>query len=133
MKEKLVDQLPKCDFKDDFPHPDGDDALYDAPTNAGSWAYMCEACAASLSNKACLNIGFKFVVRQKYEGETPDKPVRSIEPDLNDIEYWEGVVMDGLREPECGNCGESRSMEPDATRFTCEGCGAKNIMSGGLF
>ena len=130
MKTKLVNELPKCDF----PHPDDRDAIYDAPTRSGSWAYMCEDCAKSMSNEASLNIGFKFELREKVQAdvEIPKARVWAIEPGLDDLDYWENSMMEGIREPECPTCGEVRRMEPDATQFTCSGCGTKCRMVDGL-
>ncbi len=137
---KIVDTLPKCDFRNDYPHPNGDDAIYDAPTvPTGSWAYMCKDCGLSRGD---LSMGTVFELRKKHEGEKPDAPVNAVEPGLDNIEYWEETVMNGIREPECPTCGEVRTMEPDACSFKhedgetyafeCEGCGTKVKMSAGL-
>ena len=64
MRTKLVDEFPKCDYSDDFPHPNGNNALYDAPTANGSWAYLCEECLKSLCNvKSAIHLGIKFKLR----------------------------------------------------------------------
>ena len=138
---KIVDTLPKCDFRNDYPHPDGDDAIYDAPViPSGSWANMCKACAFSRGN---LRLGTKFQLREEYQGEVPDNTINAIEPDFDeDMEYWADVLENGIREPECPTCGEVRRMEPDACSFKhedglvyafeCEGCGTKVKMSAGL-
>jgi rubrerythrin len=137
MGTKIVDELPKCDFRNDYPHPNGDDAFYDAPTiPTGTWANMCKDCALVRGN---LRLGTKFELRKEYQGEIPDKPVLAIEPGLDDLEYWEGTIFEGIREPVCPSCGEIRRMEPDAGNdpetgyaFTCEGCGTKCKMREGL-
>jgi hypothetical protein len=141
MNIKIVDKLPKCDFRSFYPHPNGDDALYDAPTiPGGSWANMCKECAMSRGD---ISVGTTFKLREEYQGEIPDEPVWAIEPGLDDLEYWEDTVFNGIREPECPTCGEVRRMEPDADNsqktdsgkrfaFTCEGCGTKCKMQEGL-
>jgi hypothetical protein len=135
---KIVDKLPKCDFKNSYPHPNGDDALWDAPTiPTGSWANMCKECAMSRGD---ISVGTKFELRKEYQGEIPNKPVMAIEPSIDDLDYWENVIMnDEPREPECPTCGELRRMEADACTnpktgyaFTCSGCGTKCKMQEGL-
>ena len=122
MKTKKVNELPKCSFKNDYPHPNGDDAIYDAPVvPSGSWAYMCKECGMSRGN---LKMATKLELRNEISKSTNPKIQMGIEE--NSLEYWENVLMDGLREIECPECGESRNMEPDATGvFKCEGCHAQ--------
>ena len=138
---KIVDTLPKCDFKNDYPHPNGDNALYDAPTiPTGTWANMCKACALSRGN---MRLATKFELRKKYEGEIPKGIQRAIEPGLDDLDYWEKVYIDDeAREPKCPVCKEIRRIESDAENykhedgqvygFECSGCKTKVSISSGV-
>lgn len=111
MKTKAVAKLYKCDFC-------GKEATYDAPTKLGPWANMCEACY-KINRRPGLNIGTKFKLRQPTN-ENVGAPVA----DAIINSSMEELVIDGLMECECPNCGEGRSLEPDFDgRFTCEGCG----------
>ncbi len=139
MKTKLVNKLPKCDFRNDSPHPNGDDALYDAPTvPTGSWANMCKSCSLSRGD---LGIGTRFELRVKKKGSKEIK--QAVEPGLDDLIYWESVYVDDeAREPECPVCGEIRRLESDADNykhedgliygFKCSGCNTKVSISSGI-
>ncbi len=126
MKKKRVKELPPCDFRNLSPVEEMCSlfAKYDAPTESGSWANMCEA--HYKMHKALLadELGFEFI-----EGvATPKKDstvLRGIEPGLDDIEYWENALFND-REVKCPNCEVERRVEGDADYiFNCEGCGIR--------
>lgn len=122
MKTVYFEKLPRCDYEN---LDCTGNAVYDAPTIDGPWAHMCEhhykIFAASMADK----IGCKLAQRDKVEEKSGEAQM-GIEPNYDDLEYWENVLIEGLREIKCPECSESRSMEPDATGvFTCEGCGIR--------
>ncbi len=51
-KIKEVDFINKCDFCEEL-------AVYDAPTNGGAWAYMCNKCSKVHSSNKKLTLGYK--------------------------------------------------------------------------
>lgn len=116
MATKLVNEFPKCNFC-------GEAALYDAPTSQGSWAYMCSKCAAR--ENANLNIGTTFKLRIKSTKPPASTVLQGIED--TDMDTLEDVTFGNTnREIECPNCGELKSVEPDASyTYVCEGCKSK--------
>ena len=113
-KIKLVDVLPKCDYC-------GKDALYDAPTESGSWANMCKECALIHDALRHSKVGYQFKLREK----TPEKCQgdKVLRGKLTN----EDALFDG-NDPvyACPSCGEERTMEVDADCvYKCEGCGSK--------
>ncbi len=116
MKDKQVKELPKCDFCK--ARGNDRDAIYDAPTVAGSWANMCQEDYDCYSRGS---MGTKFVLFQAEESTTTEI--------LNVIENTslEDVIMGGeLRRVECPECGFEHPMEPDADGvFNCHGCKVK--------
>ena len=129
MKKKRVEHLPKCDFANLSPVEEMCSlfAKYDAPTESGTWANMCEAHYKMHKATGADGLGFEFV-----EGiAEPDPPhckfVHGVEPNFpENLEYWEDVMVNGVREITCPECGEERRMEPDATGiFNCDGCGVR--------
>ena len=116
MKQVKMTVIPKCDFC----HTEV--AKYDAPTNTGSWANMCESCYAA-HGASFGEIGSELV--QASEPASPKNDGKIYEAiEVNSIE---DVMFDTeLREVECPQCGETKTVEVDA-RFiwTCEGCGVK--------
>jgi len=128
MLKKRVEELPKCDFANLAPcePPCSGLAQYDAPVSGRtSWAFMCEGHYKMFGNKSMENISYELVhgIAEPLEGDA----VEGIEPNLEEnIEYWENVILDGIREITCPECGEERRVEPDATGiFNCDGCGIK--------
>ena len=115
MKNLRMEVLPKCDFCKKV------DAVYDAPTDHGSWAYMCTECSKSKANPGLLSIGNRIVQH------TPAVPKESGKIFLGkEASTMEEVVIDSVRMVECPECAMSRSVEPDADYvFTCDGCGVK--------
>ena len=112
---KKVNALPICDTCKDF-------AIYDAPTKTGQWAYMCEGCAKTHSNPSKLNIGTKFVLREKSDVEPSKTVLKGIE--VNNLEQV--LIEDCDREIKCPNYGEYKTVEPDADYiYTCEDCGSR--------
>lgn len=129
MKKKRVRHLPKCDFANLAPTASGEceKAEYDVPVKAGSgssWAYCCQAHYEMFAQPGADKLGFKLV-------EGIAEPLTNTlrmgkEPGLEDLDYWERVLMEGIREINCPECGEGRSMEPDADGvYNCEGCGIR--------
>jgi hypothetical protein len=119
MRDIKVSSIPDCDI---CKKPDG---IYDLPTaGIGSpWANHCEECAKSaFSHPGVFAIGSKKILRIVSDKKASDavligKELTSMEALVNDDEQ---------REVECPACGESRTVEPDATyTFICEGCNAK--------
>jgi len=128
MKEKRVQSLPNCDFRNLAPTGQTcTKAEYDAPCKAGSgssWAFMCQAHYEMFAQKGADTIGFKLV-EGIAEPKKDGKVIRGIEPGLDDLEYWEDALFND-REVKCSGCGELKRVEPDADYvYTCEGCGAR--------
>jgi len=126
MKTKKVAMLPKCDFCDK-------PAEYDAPTiHGGRWANMCPEHLVAYGNNT--SIGTQFLIRKNKSKAklSACKIVNGIEEES--VEYWESVTFGSEnREIECPECGEMRSVEPDAYYvFICEGCGVKIRCPAGL-
>ena len=119
MKTVYFEKLPKCDFA---PGCEGD-AVYDAPTENGQWAHMCEHHYKMHAGSNAERLGCKLAQRDRVKAKGGEVKI-GIEPGDEDLDYWEGVLYDSQREIECPECGCGRTVEPDATGiFTCEGCG----------
>jgi len=90
----------------------------------GQWAYACKKCAdARHMTEAAYRIGTIFKIREVKVAEGTIRIKQGIEPGHADLGYWVAVMYDGLREIKCPNCGESRSVEPDADyQYVCESC-----------
>ncbi len=100
MKTVRKTELPKCDFCPEK-------AEYDNPTVQGPWANMCPACYGKYGSGS---IGFRFILGVA----APKKDKVRIAPRVDEDECV------------CPNCGESRTVEPDANyEFDCEGCGQR--------
>ena len=117
MKQVKMTLIPTCDFCKEKP------AKYDAPTVMGPWANMCEDCFPANSVSFAKEIGNELV--QKNEPATPKddgKIYKAIE-----VHSIEDIICDvEMREVECPQCGESKTVETDADYiWTCEGCGVK--------
>ena len=125
MVTKMVEVAPKCNFCEKL-------AKYDAPIDGcGCWAYMCEDCRDTQGVENWqIKMGTTFVMRPQQPATS--KFVRGQEPGLEDIEYWEGVMM-GERYIDCPECGESRAVEPDARYTYLCGCGVNIQVPEGLF
>jgi hypothetical protein len=129
MKKKRVQELPLCDFKN---LPSVVDmcsvyAKYDAPTKRGTWANMCEVHYKIHAAKGADALGCELVKGLAEPAPPHSKFVHGVEPNLaENQEYWENVLLEGIREITCPECGEERRMEPDATGiFNCDGCGVR--------
>lgn len=111
--EAKVMALPKCDFCSER-------AKYDGKTKNGQWANMCQKDFDEYGVGLGMGRGQKLVVQQ------PAKPdgrkgvlIAKLISDLAD------VVEDGAADVECPQCGEIKTVEPDACyTYSCEGCGA---------
>ena len=120
MKTLKVQTLPTCNYC-------GADALFDAPTKSGAWAYMCETCFKQHGAQYSTH-GYCLVQRDVASPKKDSKILEGIEPSFDDDpDYWENILMDSThREIECPECGEFTTVEPDANyTYTCEGCGSK--------
>ena len=128
MKEKRVEKLPVCDFKNLSPVHGGclSFAIYDAPTDQGtSWGYMCSNHYKAHKGPMADEIGFKLVEGIAEPVDKNTKAVHGIEPGLDDLEYWENALFSD-REVECPECGCGKRVEPDAHYvYNCEGCGIR--------
>jgi len=124
MKIKKVTTLPKCDFCDK-------NAKYDAPTmHGGRWANMCEE--HCLEHGKNISIGTEFQKRQAVpktdkDGHKEESFKIVLGTEDTSIEHLESVLFGSEdREIECPQCGDFRTVEPDATyTYVCEGCGVK--------
>lgn len=125
MKTVYLEKLPKCDYEDVTPGCLGE-ATYDAPTiSGGRWAHMCEHHYEMFKSPIAEQVGCKLAQRELAKPKE-GKPVLGLEPGIENLEYWENVLFDGLREVECPECGDIKNVEPDANyTFTCECCGVK--------
>lgn len=126
MKKKRVQELPPCDFANLSPVAETCSlyAKYDAPTKSGSWAFMCEAHYKMHAAKGADALGCEFVVGIAKPKDS--SILRGIEPGLEDLEYWEEVLMNSERFIKCPNCSELKCLEPDAEGiYHCEGCGMR--------
>ena len=114
MKTVKITEAKGCDFCEK-------EAEYDAPTIMDSWANMCQKCFDKYKGSN-YGAGFKLVVRKPAEKSEDTAVYTAIElTDLGDI-----VLSDVDREVECPQCGEVRTVEPDADyEFQCGGCGVK--------
>ncbi len=115
MKTIKVAKIPKCDFC-------SEPAIYDAPTRFGSsWAYMCLECTKE--NGFNVHIGRRLEQLKEVEVKGgPAKVARTItDPEL--------ILMDEEdRDVECPDCGDTRTVEPDAAyEFNCGGCGIRLV------
>ena len=107
--------LPKCDICQK------NKAAYDAPTEHGSWAYMCEDCYKISANENLKHLGSKLEQRTLAKPKKDDTIHLGVEEST-----MQEIVMDGDRYVACPECGTSKHVEPDASYiFTCEGCGIK--------
>ena len=120
-KEIKVLSIPSCDFCDK-PGP------YDAPTKyGGTWANMCGGHMLMHTAKNASLIGTKKVLKPDPKPPTGDV-VWGIE-----VNSMEEIVMDGTREIECPECGDLRSVEPDACyKYQCD-CGVSVQVPQGVF
>lgn len=116
MSIKYIEELPKCNMCDRK-------AVCDAPTQMGSWAYMCEVCLETWGRPDSLTLGTEF--KQRTPAKKKSKSVMGIED--TSIEQLEQVLMSSVdREIECPECGDMRKVEPDAEyKYQCEGCGVQ--------
>jgi len=134
MQKVRLKKLPLCDICSQFPGP-RNKAKYDAQIKGSTtWGYMCEDCArthAAWNQKEdCPAVGTQLV-----GGIAEPKEKIVLGEEAGTPEYWETVMMDGVREIECPKCNEIRRMEPDAdgSIFNCAGCGIRVQVPGGLF
>ena len=112
MTERKVDTIKACDLCGKV-----GDCYYDMPTGAGPWANLCEDCKQA---QPYTQLGTRFTLRG------PKLPTASETLDGEDLSTLESICMDGDREIKCPNCGELRSVEPDASyTYDCEGCDTK--------
>lgn len=59
MKTAKVEKIPRCDFCEK-------EAVYDAKTRIGCWAYMCETCWKNLAESKTLGLGVgQKLIQQK--------------------------------------------------------------------
>lgn len=115
MKTRKTDEIKPCDFCKAKA-----DRYYDAPTIGGAWANMCPKCVSKHGSPQTVQLGTCFVLRDEVK-EAASEILQGIE-----LSTMEQVVMDGDRDIECPNCGETRAMEPDASGdYECEGCKSK--------
>ena len=93
MKEKRLEELPKCDFQNLSPVIDMCSiyAKYDAPTESGTWAFMCEAHYKMHAGKGADKLGFKLIEGIAEPVSKNTKAVHGIEPGLDDLEYWDPI------------------------------------------
>jgi len=110
MKTRKVDIIKPCDICGVT-----GTVYYDAPTSMGPWANLCEDC---FKRNGSSQIGTKFELREKKKGVVG--VLRGVE-----VTTLEDLIADADREIKCPNCGELRSVEPDAAyTFECDGCGS---------
>lgn len=111
MTTRKTDVIKKCQLCGKQPK----DVYYDAPTAEGPWADMCEDCH---QKQPYSQLGTRFELRVKVAGVAD--VLDGIESsDLEDMLY-------DNRDIKCPNCGELRSVEPDAAyTYECEGCNSK--------
>lgn len=112
MTTRKTDKMEQCQLCKRTPK----DVYYDAPTEAGPWANMCEDC---MLKQPYTQLGTRFELRtekkESVSGILKGKELSSMEE-----------AFDGDREIGCPNCGEARLVEPDADyTYECEGCGSK--------
>ncbi len=113
MRVKKIIKLPKCDIC-------GEDAIYDVPTKEGPWANLCEDDYTNHASDTASSIGTRFELKELTKVVNIGKSVVGIEETaMVDI-----IMNDAMRDIRCPECGDSRTMEPDAQEFTCE-CGAR--------
>lgn len=101
-----------------------EEAVYDAPCKAlnGSWANVCVPCAKEWG--ANLTIGCKI---KKHPAQQPEQG-RTVDGEEaggpDDLEYWESITYnDADREITCPECGDTRTVEPDADYTYLCSCG----------
>ena len=105
---------------------DHKDIVYDMPFpgSGGSWGYACEECIES--NEWDIPDHATKLIRMDAPARTNDgQTVRGIEE--TGEAYLEGYILGcDHRQIECPLCGDTTSVEPDATGYTCE-CGARIV------
>jgi hypothetical protein len=92
--ETYVTKLPKCNY----PHPEGPvDALYDAKTDEGPWAYLCEAHFQHNSvGRLGTGYGQRLIVGDKPvdTGERKRRKIREA-VEAGDFDRAEELIGDG--------------------------------------
>jgi len=105
--QTIVDKKPKCDFCDN-------EAVYDAKTHKGPWAFLCEQHFQEHAIGLGIGKGQKLVLENDIEVK------KNVKVDI--VEIAEQAVYDGIIE--CPFCGTS--IEPDCKK--CPNCGWGNAL-----
>lgn len=116
MKERFTNQCKKCDVCSKQT-----DVVYDTKTKMGAWAYLCDNCFTTDSAIPMTSDAVTKLTHRAESAKPQDKTVRGI----LESNAWDSLT-EGILEYSCPECGECRSVEPDASyAFNCEGCGVK--------
>jgi len=128
MIEVKMIELPPCSYQQLAPVEGGicnGIAIYDTPVKGGSWAHVCQAHYDMFALPGAESIASTLV---KWDRPKPKSNIEicAWEPSLDDLEYWEKVLIDGVRELKCPECDDIKRVEPDADySYHCDGCGMK--------
>lgn len=118
MRKLRVEILPKCNFDCN------EDAIHDAPTKQGPWAFMCPEHSVQ-HGKDVEHLGTEFVL-----GIAEPKGGPAVDGILDmDASLTEDILIIN-----CPECKDEKRLEFDADgTYVCDGCGSTvNIPSIGI-